>query len=359
MTLLIFYLLLALVVSFFCSLLEAVLLSITPSYIESKMAAGKPWAPRLVAFKKNIDRPLAAILSLNTIAHTVGAAGVGAQAVLVFSNVSVGVISGILTLVILVFSEIIPKTVGARYWKSLTFFTTMSLRTLLILMYPFVLLSQLITKLMKTDNEPTVERSEVIALAEIGRREGVFTEHEARILQNLVKLRSVSVRDIMTPRTVMVVAHEDMTLGEFSEDDRFYRVSRIPLYVKNKDNIRGFVHKNDVLTKLSRGERDLTLKDLAREITVVPDNQNIYKLYSHLVEANNHIALVVEEFGGTAGLVTMEDVLETLLGLEITDEFDHNKDLREYARNRWRERARRMGIQAEGEESEDRQEQPD
>ncbi len=348
MTLLIFYLLLALVVSFFCSLLEAVLLSITPSYIEAQMAAGKNWAKRLVSYKKDIDRPLAAILSLNTIAHTVGAAGVGAQAVKVFSNVSVGIISAILTLLILVFSEIIPKTIGARFWKSLGFFTTKSLQFLLILLYPFVLLSQIITRIFKTSSEPTVERSEVTALAEIGRREGVFSDHEARILQNLVQLRSVSVRDIMTPRTVMIAAREEMTLREFSEDDRFYRVSRIPLFEKNTDNIHGFVHKNDVLTKVSKGENELTLKDLAREITVVPDNQNIYKLYSHLVEANNHIALVVEEFGGTAGLVTMEDVLETLLGLEITDEFDKSKDLREYARNRWRDRAKRLGFPVEG-----------
>ncbi len=346
MALLVFYLLLALVVSFFCSMLEAVLLSITPSYIEAKMTAGKGWAKRLLGYKKNIDRPLAAILSLNTIAHTVGAAGVGAQAGKVFSSVSIGVISGILTFVILVFSELIPKTLGARFWKNLAFFTTASLRFLMIPMYPFVLLSRAIAKTLKKSEEPTVDRGEVAALARIGRREGVFSEHEARILTNLVRLRSITVRDIMTPRTVMAVANEDMTIEEFQDQSRFYRYSRIPLIKDSKDEVTGFVHKHDLLLKEGEIERNkhTPLKELAREMPIVNQDQNIYDIYSFLIKNNVHIALVVEEFGGTAGVVTMEDVIETLLGMEIMDEFDKTEDMQQFARDRWKERAARLGM---------------
>ena len=345
MALLIFYLLLALIVSFFCSLLEAILLSITPNYIESQMSKGKKWAATLLEFKKDIDRPLASILSLNTISHTVGAAGVGAQAGKVFENISVGIISGALTLLILVFSELIPKTIGAIYWKRLAFFATQSLKFLNIIMYPLVVVSQLITRLFRSDKkEPSVDRSEVIALAEIGRREGVFTQTEARILQNLVRLRSVSVRDIMTPRMVMVAAKENQTVEEFVHDERFKSFSRIPIYAETRDHVTGFVHKHDVMITMSEGKGDTCLVDLKRDLPLVDEDQNIYKLYSYLTENNFHIALVTEEYGGTAGLVTMEDVLETLLGLEIMDEFDDLEDLQKYARDRWKNRASRLGI---------------
>lgn len=345
MGLLIFYLLLALVVSFFCSILEAVLLSVTPSFIQSRLSQNKAWARQLLSFKSDIDRPLAAILSLNTISHTVGAAGVGAQAGIVLESVPMGVVSGVLTLLILIFSELIPKTLGASYWKSMAFFTTKSLQVLTILMYPLVLVAQGITKLLKTKSEPSVERSEIVALADLGLREGVFSQQEARILKNLISLRKLSVRDVMTPRMVMVAASEDMTVGEFNRSDKFYRFSRIPLYKDSIDLITGFVHKHDVLTKQADGEVNAVLSSVKRDIAVVPDNQSLFTLYSYLTSENAHIAVVVEEFGGTAGLVTMEDVLETLLGLEIMDEYDHIEDLQEYARKRWKERAERLGIE--------------
>ncbi len=344
MALLIFYLLLALVVSFFCSVLEAVLLSVTPSYIHAKMNENKEWAKQLLGYKKDVDRPLASILSLNTIAHTVGAAGVGAQAGLVFESVAVWIISTILTLLILVFSELIPKTIGAQYWKSLAFFTTKSLQFLNIIMYPLVLLSQIITRIFKKGEAPSVDRNEVVALAEIGMKEGVFAPEEARILKNLIGLRSLSVRDIMTPRTVMTAAREDLSVQEFFEADDFYRFSRIPVYGKNKDDITGFVHKHDVMKLLGEKKTEVKLTEIKRDLAMVPDHQSLYKLYNFLTSENTHIALVVEEFGGTAGLVTMEDVLETLLGMEIMDEFDHREDLQEYARHRWRERAKRLGM---------------
>jgi CBS domain containing-hemolysin-like protein len=353
MTLLLFYLLLALVVSFLCSVLEAVLLSVTPSYIQGKLNQNKAWAKRLFAFKKDIDRPLAAILSLNTISHTVGAAGVGAQAGVVFSNVSVGIISGVLTLLILVVSELIPKTIGANYWKSLARFTTQTLVVLNVLMYPLVWLAQIVTKLFKKQHAPSVERSEVVALAEIGEKEGVFTKEEALILKNLMRLRSLTVRDVMTPRMVMVAANQNLSVQAFFEAQEFYRFTRIPLYGKNKDDITGFVHKHDILSEIGAQRKNTPLKNLKRELPVVPDVQSLFTLYSFLTQNNHHLALVVEEFGGTAGLITMEDVLETLLGMEIMDEFDSKEDLRAYARERWKIRAQRLGIALEENQNKD------
>ncbi|MEQ9262921.1 MAG: hemolysin family protein [Owenweeksia sp.] len=344
MALLIFYLLLALVVSFFCSILEAVLLSITPSYIETQLQQNKKWAHRLFHFKSNIDRPLSAILSLNTISHTVGAAGVGAQAGIVFANVSVGVISGVLTLLILIFSEIIPKTLGAGYWRNLAYFTTRSLSVLTIAMYPLVWLSERLTRLFKKKNEPSIERSEITALAEVGRKEGVFTLEEAAILKNLINLRKTMVRDIMTPRTMMVVAHEKMSIRDFFKDDSFDQISRVPLYTESKDDVSGFIHKNDVMLNLSKKEEDMLLCDIKRELPVVNEDKSIYDLYNFLIKHRHHIALVKGEYGGTAGIVTMEDVLETLLGYEIIDEFDKTSDLQEHARKSWREKARRLGV---------------
>lgn len=344
MVLLLFYLLLALVVSFLCSILEAVLLSVTPSFIQAKMGQNKKWAHRLFQFKKDVDRPLASILSLNTISHTVGAAGVGAQAGIVFNNVSLGLISVVLTLLILVVSELIPKTIGANYWKSLAHFTTQTLIVLNLLMYPLVLLAQAVTQVFKQKNQPSVERSEVVALAEIGRKEGVFTKEEALILKNLINLRSLTARDVMTPRMVMVAAHEEITAQQFFETEEFYGFTRIPVYAKNKDDITGFVHKHDVLSEIGQQRKTTQLKTLKRELAVVPDLKSLFSLYSYLTHNNHHLALVVEEFGGTAGLITMEDVLETLLGMEIMDEFDNEEDLRTYARDRWKQRAKRLGI---------------
>jgi CBS domain containing-hemolysin-like protein len=344
MTLLIFYLLLALVVSFLCSILEAVLLSVSPSYIQGKLNENKAWAHRLFQFKKDIDRPLAAILSLNTISHTVGAAGVGAQAGIVFSNVSVGVISGVLTLLILVVSELIPKTIGANYWKSLAPFTTQTLVILNVAMYPLVILSQAVTRLFKKPTAPSVERSEIVALAEIGYKEGVFKKEEALILKNLMSLRTLSVQDVMTPRTVMVAARESLTAQAFFNNEAFNRFTRIPLFGVNKDDITGFVHKHDVLSTMGQQQNDTLLKDLKRDLPMLPNNQSLFEAYSFLTQNNVHMALVVEEFGGTAGLITMEDVLETLLGMEIVDEFDTDEDLRAYARERWKKRAARLGL---------------
>ena len=345
MALLIFYLLLAIVVSFLCSILEASLLSFTPSYIES-LGDEKPDLSReLRKLKDNVDQPLAAILSLNTIAHTIGAAGVGAQAAIIFEDISTGVISGILTLLILVFSEIIPKTLGARYWRQLAFFTTKTLKVLIWALYPLVLLSNLITKMLGGNaHGMEVSRAEFSAMAEIGKKEGVFVESEIRIIKNLIAFHDIQVRDIMTPRTVVVMTESSLTLQQVYRDKKYLRFSRIPVYEKSPDNILGYMHKHELLEKLADDQHQLPVKDIVRDILIIPQEISIPKAFEQLMEKREHIALAIDEYGGMVGVVTVEDVLETLLGIEIVDEFDSSHDMQEYARQKWRDRAKALGI---------------
>lgn len=346
MGLLIFYLCLALFISFLCSLLEAGLLSITPSYIESEEQRGTKLGKQLKVLKSNVDRPLAAILSLNTIAHTVGAAGVGVQGAIVFGEEYLGVISGVLTLLILVLTEIIPKTIGVSYWRSLTGFTASTLQVLIFIMYPLVLLSQVITKMFSRNKKPhSVSRAEIYAMADIGHKEGIFEEIESRILKNLIHLKSIRVEDIMTPRTVVVTSPENRTLSDlFKNHKDFLRFSRIPVYHEHIDNITGFILKNDLLDKLANDKHDLKLMDIKRDLMIVNENMRLPELFDKLIAEKEQIALVVDEYGGMSGIVTLEDLLETILGLEIVDESDNTQDMQEYARQRWKQRAKKLGI---------------
>jgi CBS domain containing-hemolysin-like protein len=345
MALLIFYVMLALGVSFLCSIMEAVLLSVTPSYVAAKEQEGNATGQRLRELKDNIDRPLAAILSLNTIAHTVGAAGAGAQAAIVFENVAVGVISGILTLLILVFSEIIPKTLGALYWRQMAPAIAQLLRLIEWPMLPFIWLSRGITRLLSRGQEgASVSREELTALAELGKEEGIFEEEESRILKNLFRFGSLRVKAIMTPRIVVFALPEETTVGEVVREQEEFRYSRIPIFSNNRDDITGYVLKDDLLLQAAQGNDDTPLSELRREMLVVPDTLPLPDLFERLLDRLEHIALVVDEYGGMAGIVTMEDVVETLLGLEIVDEADSVEDMQAMARQQWLRRARRLGI---------------
>jgi CBS domain containing-hemolysin-like protein len=345
MALLLIYLSVALVVSFLCSLLESVLLTITPSYMEAEEQKGNKIGPKLKKIKIDIDRPLAAILSLNTIAHTVGAAGVGAQAVKIYGDTYMGLISGILTFLILVFSEILPKTIGVTYWRKLTPFTAYVLDVLIVIMYPFVLISKWMTALLSSgEKQPLVSRSEIYAMADMGQKEGVFIESESRILKNLVRLRILKVEDIMTPRTVVIAAPENWGLKKIYDNEDYFKFSRIPVFDKNIDNVTGYVHKHDVLDKLAKDAHKIPLKDIKRDIAIAPEEMSIMALFEKFIAEKEQIALVVDKYGGMAGIVTMEDVMETLLGLEIMDEYDSTRDMQEYAREKWRERAEKLGI---------------
>ncbi|MDZ7717277.1 MAG: hemolysin family protein [Balneolaceae bacterium] len=349
MGLLLFYLALAIGVSFLCSILEAVLLSITPSYIAVLEKQGHASGNILRSLKKDIDRPLSAILSLNTIAHTIGAAGVGAQAQVVFGNAYVTATSIILTLAILIFSEIIPKTLGATYWKKLSGFAAKTTKGLIIITYPLVLLSKGITNLLSSEEkQPSVSREEFSALADIGHKEGIFEEEESNIFKNLIRFNSLRVKDIMTPRIVVVKFPEDLTIQEVMSSKDDLRVSRIPVYGKNEEDITGYVLKNDIYLNYSEGNEEKKLKDIKREVLILPENISIKTLFERLLESQEHIAVVVDEYGGFSGVVTMEDVVETLLGMEIVDEIDAIDDMQKLARQKWRERAKRLGIPLPG-----------
>ncbi len=345
MNLFLLYLSIAVGVSFICSILEAILLSVTPAFINVQMKEGKKSARDLQKLKENIDRPLSAILTLNTFANTAGAAGVGAQAQIIWGNEALTLVSFLLTLIILFVSEIIPKTIGAVYWKSLAGAATPVIRFLVFILAPAVWISQILTGMFKKDEQVSVlSRAEFSAMTEAGEKAGVFRESESAIIRNLLNFASIRVEDIMTPRTVVIAAEEGMTLKQFNDKYPDLRFSRIPIFKETIDHVSGFVLKDEILQNLLKGHDDMPLRELRRKIEAVPEIIAIPELFKLLLEKNSHIALVVDEYGGMAGIVTMEDLIETLLGLEITDETDRVEDLQEMARRNWERRARRLGL---------------
>ena len=345
MILLFAYLFLALGVSFICSILESVLLSTPQTFLMVSQDEGHKWAEAFIEFKKNIDKPLSAILSLNTVAHTIGAAGVGAQAVKVFGEASFGWISALLTLLILVFTEIIPKTIGAQYWSKLSRVSTAGIHAVIFMTYPLVFISAAITKLISTsENVRSTSREEIAALASIGVDEGIFSEKEHKIIQNILKLKNVKVKEIMTPRVVVTAADESLTLKEFLATKNYLKFSRIPVYAEKPENIKGYVFRQTVFEKLAEDRHDLTLRDIKREILIIPSTSALFSLWEKLLESKEHIALLVDEYGGLDGVVTMEDIIETVLGLEIIDEKDTITDMRKYARERWETRQAKYNL---------------
>jgi CBS domain containing-hemolysin-like protein len=345
MSLLLFYLFIALGVSFLCSLLESVILSITPGYAEAYEKKSPRTGRLLRRLKTEIDRPLAAILSLNTIAHTVGAAGVGAQSMVVFGRGSVAVTAAVLTFLILVLSEILPKTLGALYWREWSPAAARILQVMIWLLYPLVFLSMKLTQLLWRDKSVrSISREELQAIADLGLKEGLFREQESRIIKNLPSLRQLRAEDVMTPRTVMFKLPAHMTVGEVIETHPDIEFSRIPIYSDTPDEIDAFVLKSDIYMEASRGRPQKTLLDLRRDLAVVPETVNLIRLFEQLLKQRQHVTLVVDEHGGTAGILTLEDIIETLLGIEIVDETDMVDDMRAVARRRWQERARAMGL---------------
>ena len=335
--------------SFLCSLWEAVLLSVTPSYAQMRLSEGAPIGRHLQRFKANIDRPLAAILTLNTIAHTVGAIGVGAQATVIWADanplITSLLIPTLMTLGILVLSEIIPKTLGAVYWKELAPFTVTSLHILLRILAPLVWMSQGVTRLLKKDKSMTVfSRNDFLAMAKLGEKEGVIARDESEIISNLLRFKTIKARDVMTPRTVVHAADQEQSIAAFHERSPDLRFSRIPVFRDIKDHIVGYVMKNDVLEAIVGGRGEETLAQLMREILIVPEIYAIPELFRQFLSKREQIALVVDEFGGMSGIVTMEDVIETLLGMEIVDESDDIEDMQALARQVWEKRARELGI---------------
>ena len=342
--------------SFLCSILEAVLLSITPAYVGIQEQTDSHIAADLVRFKDDIDRPLAAILTLNTIAHTVGAIGVGSQAALIFGESMLEIagvpiislealIAGLMTLAILIFSEVIPKTIGANKWEALTPFTIASLKIMLVVLAPLVWTSQYITRHLKKDKDkPVLSRTDFLAMAKLGTESGVLEESEQTIIHNLLRFSKVLVKDVMTPRIVVNTASEEITVREFQNVNSNLPHSRIPVYREKNDNITGYVLRDDILLNLAETQDHILLKALRRDIVVVHRTVPIPDLLDTFLIKKEHMALVVDEFGGMEGIVTMEDIIETLLGLEIVDESDNEADMQALARSNWERRAKRLGI---------------
>ncbi|MCP2045465.1 CNNM domain-containing protein [Pontibacter sp. HSC-36F09] len=349
MGLLFFYLFISIILSFLCSLLEAALLSITPSHVGITKQKNPALGKHLQEFKENIDRPLAAILTLNTFAHTIGAAGVGAQAQVLWGDKYLSLVSAVVTIIILIFSEIIPKTLGVNYWRQLTPFAVRTLRIMIYSpLYPLIMLSQFITRRLKRDkNKSVLSRADFSAMAEIGIKEGIFKRGESQILRNILRFNQVLVRHVMTPRTVVYGAQEDMLIVDFFKQAKTLRFSRIPVYQSSLDDADGYVLKDEVLSKLIDNQGHLPLKSIKRSIEVVTEYMPIPELFSRLIKEQNHIALVVDEYGGTAGIVTMEDIIETLLGMEIMDEMDNVEDMQKWARENWAKRAKGIGFKQE------------
>ena len=349
MTLLVIYILIAVGASFLCSILEAVLLSVSPSYLGALKERDPALGARLQGLQDDIDRPLAAILTLNTIAHTIGAAGAGAQAAKVFGDASLTVFSIILTLIILFASEIIPKTLGATYWKSLVPFVTRTLPPLIWILYPLVKVSQWLSKLV-SGNTPKgqVTREEIVALADVGRQQGVVGEQHSLIVRNLLRFHKLTVEDVMTPRTVVMALDENETIGDIVNRLDDIPFSRLPIYHDSIDDITGLVLKTDIMSAALKRKRRARISTLRREATRVDAAMSLEDFFELMLESDSHLAVVTDQYGGFDGVATMEDVVETLLGLEILDEADNEADLQELARQRARQRneARTAGRDA-------------
>jgi len=338
------YIALAVGVSFVCSVLEATLLSMTPAHVAGLADAHPKVAARLARLHGSIDRPLSAILSLNTIANTIGAAAVGAQAVHLWGSQALAIVSALLTFLILIFAEIIPKTLGAVFWRRLSPMASVALPIMIGTMFPLVWISERLTHFVKRGSKArdAVSREDVAALARLGGQQGALDASESRILEGLFRFRELYARDIMTPRTVVFALPAATPVGDALKQKGLTIFSRIPVYDDAVDDIRGYVLKDELLLRGAKDELSLPVGELARQMLIIPDSLPLPALFEQLVAKRQQIALVVDEYGGFDGIVTMEDVLETLLGFEIVDEADRVKDMREMARRRWERKARMM-----------------
>ena len=325
--------------SFICSLCEAVLLSLSPAFvaveIEEKPKAGKI----LKNISDNTDRSLSAILTLNTVSHTLGSAWIAYLVHNEFGEMWVSVFSVFLTFLILIFSEILPKTIGKNNPKTLALFCAYSVQIMIIALYPIVKISEWVSKaLTSPSEEPDVTRDEMIKNAEIGVEEGTLKAKESTIIKNLMKLDKIYISDIMTPRSVFMALDADLSVQEVAKKFRPIRFSRIPVFQDTLDHIIGMTHRYKILEALSLDHHDLKIKELVTPIVSLSERMTVSLALDFFVKEKAHLALVVDEYGVVTGLVTLEDAVETLLGVEIVDEFDNIEDMRKYALEQWQMR---------------------
>jgi len=345
MTLLFIYLLIAIGVSFLCSVLEAVLLSITPSYLE-KLSIERPRSGRIIGrVKDRLDESLSSILILNTFAHTMGAAGVGSQAVQIFGPEWETLIAVLLTLVILYFSEIIPKTLGATFWRTLAVPAAFIISWLVRLVYPLVWVSTRLTRLFSNSKENEITREEIIALASLGHKGGALITRENEYLANLLRLREVKTGEILTPRTVVHMLDENLSVKEALDHSQTRQFTRIPTYAGGRDNVIGKVIRVDLFEAERQGRGGEPIRNVGREIIRVSEKLPVQNLLDLFIKYHMHLFLVEDEFGQTSGIVTLEDAIETLLGREIVDESDTVADMQELAKDKYRERLRHVREQ--------------
>ena len=334
MTALITYFLTALFVSFLCSLLESVLLSLSIAHVSVLEKEGDAAGKLIAELKQNINKPLAAILTVNTVANTIGAAGVGAQTIVIFGNEWVAIASGLLTLCILIFSEIIPKTIGSIYSKSLASFAAYTIRILMLVAWPFVIMSEAMSQFIhrgENSGESKASREELLAMAEISEDEGSIDEQEGDIIENLMKLDDILIEEIMTPRSVMFALKKTDTVGKVVEEHSPITFSRIPIFDKDLDDIVGIVNRYDLVNKQAEDKFNVIMQNIMKPMKSVLEKTSVSTVLESFVKERQQMFLVMDEFGTTTGLITLEDAIETLLGVEIVDEHDHVVDMRKLA----------------------------
>jgi len=327
----------AILVSAFCSVIEAVLYSVPQSQVEVLVQSGKPSGPILKKLKKDIERPITAILTLNTIANTMGAAVAGASAAAYFGEKYLGIFSVFFTLAILLLSEIIPKTAGVAYSRELATVIARPLSWLVTSMRPFIWLCQAVTDIIPQKKTAHISIEEIQAIAVLGRKAGHIEPQQEQVIANILELQDHTVRDVMTPRTVTFSLDEHQTLAESLEmKDQWSRHSRVPVYDENPDNVVGIVLSRDVFLNLSEDRDDLKLSEIRQPVHFVPEGAPLNKILMEFFEKRTHLFAVVDEYGSFTGVISLEDIIEEIVGREIIDESDRAGDLREYARHRKR-----------------------
>lgn len=344
MTTLILLVIAATALSFICSILEAVLLSVTPTYIAVAIKNGHRYGEILRSLKENINRPISAILTLNTIANTVGGALVGAEVQRIYGDKLIAIISGVATMVILFGGELIPKVLGANNWKSLAPACAYLARGLMFATFPFVWLAEKLFKLLGSEEDPSVSREEVIVTAEMGADEGTIRPKESAIIKNLLMLDKMKVADIMTPRAVMYAFPTGLSVSQVMEQFKPIRFSRIPVFNNDLDHIIGVVHRFKILEAVSHDHDSMVIDTMMRPIHSIPENISVAAALDQFIKRREHIFFAVDDYGTTTGIVSLEDTIETLLGVEIIDEFESVADLRQYAIDQWRARRQKAQV---------------
>ena len=337
----------AMAISALCSILEATLLSTPISYITGLEDQGVKGAKRLKKLKQNSDRPISAILCINTIANTVGASIVGSLVMNIYGSTWVGIFSAIFTLLILIFSEIFPKTIGSYYWRTLAIPASSIINALIFIAYPIVIVMEKLTKVVSSNStQVSVSREDISAMVSVATEEEVIEKEEKKMIQNLLKLDELTAHEIMTPSAVVEMAEGNMTIREFYDSDLSH--SRIPVYDEENDEyVIGYVLRQEVLEKMAEDKFTAKLIDIARPIMTFSEETSVGDIWEKMLAKKEHISVILDEYGSLRGIVTLEDVIETMLGHEIVDEKDEVVDMQEYAKEQWKKAQEELLISEE------------